>query len=419
MCNSTKEEVEWEMVKNKVAEQVGETSLTILSGNKAILAMNSLESSRKLESLKTLLINNTIISFVRWTPEMGALKGVEEIKSKWVTLRGIPWHLRTNKVVIKLMESFCRDFDIEEATVDFRCDAVKVKINHSKMENIPRIIFLEERGFSFSILLELEVEKENSSEIVAAPIVGDDGRKEMEVVRTNSEKERNVRVVQQVVNKDTPNTRARVEEEGSSATQQSQKLGDNEWIRVSSKVQQPKPNLERSWAQVVHSGRYDPIREVVEDTPIQKLQPNEVQAQVSNNSQQRPGKGKVGVYNKAFFTGPPSLRLSRQLWPTNGGKFRFGKIKQLARQALDNEYQQEAGTSLRNTSDAIQVLETSPSHSPSAISLNMFSSKTGNDGASVRQEQVGITMLKKNHSVESQTRSRDYVALSESISSPP
>ncbi|KAF5178107.1 hypothetical protein FRX31_032306, partial [Thalictrum thalictroides] len=115
---------------------------------------------------------------------------------------------------------------------------------------------------------------------------------------------------------------------------------DREWRQVPSKGNSgAKPTKEKTWAQVVTGSRYDPIREVVDETQAydmeaedeaqQNLSVPEVQGDenLSQGPISKKERAKSGTYN----SGNPGLRLSRQLWPSSR-KLRLGKIKNLARQ---------------------------------------------------------------------------------------
>ncbi|KAF5186030.1 hypothetical protein FRX31_024383 [Thalictrum thalictroides] len=76
---------------------------------------------------------------------------------------------------------------------------------------------------------------------------------------------------------------------------------------------------------------------MVPGVEIEKLGPNNI-----NNAGDRPIQShKERSAGEIFGAGLPGLRLSRQIWPgvNKGGRARFGKIKQLARQFVDRENQ--------------------------------------------------------------------------------
>ncbi|KAF5187851.1 hypothetical protein FRX31_022562, partial [Thalictrum thalictroides] len=113
----------------------------------------------------------------------------------------------------------------------------------------------------------------------------------------------------------------------------------------------PEPLKEITWAQVAGANRYDSLREVVEETQAQEeeegqVSPETVSAYVAQK-QLKPKMFQNSFSDNALSqfgsssSGLPGLRLSRQLWPKGkkGGRTRLGKIKQIARQRVDSEYQ--------------------------------------------------------------------------------
>ncbi|KAF5184725.1 hypothetical protein FRX31_025688 [Thalictrum thalictroides] len=114
------------------------------------------------------------------------------------------------------------------------------------------------------------------------------------------EEEGNVRVGQFTENNLT-HTYGRFEESKLVDEQQAQKTVNEQWIQVTRTTHQPKPTNERSRAQIFTAGRYDPIREVVEETQPQQIQTSAAQALSSSISTQRLNKGKNIMHSKPLY----------------------------------------------------------------------------------------------------------------------
>ncbi|KAF5191538.1 hypothetical protein FRX31_018875 [Thalictrum thalictroides] len=218
------------------------------------------------------------------------------------------------------------------------------------------------------------------------------------------------------------------------------KLGatDNNWVRVPGQGRMNRPEKEKSWAQVVSGSRYEPIREVVEETQEQGIEPNsEVQVsrpkyvvqqlsvQIETQEEAKATKThKTLLENrkgKALFiqkgpssSGHPSLRLSKQLWPNNktGGKLRMGRIKQLARQTMLSEYQR-----LGENEKAQQlVVEIDSTDSTCSVSSPFFSKQFSQGEGSSQKE---FPKLLKQQTVCVQREKEDSGEGSGSVSCPP
>ncbi|KAF5198310.1 hypothetical protein FRX31_012104 [Thalictrum thalictroides] len=163
---------------------------------------------------------------------------------------------------------------------------------------------------------------------------------------------------------------------------------DNVWVQAPGKTGSQKPVKERSWAQVAGSNRYDPLREVVAET-----QANEIKET-----------------NEELDMGPVTAAQA-QPRVIKGGRTRFGKIKQLARQAVDKEYQRRFAV---ENSHEVQN-EVRPLSSELSISNPYCNERQTGEGPSKQSKGV-FALLKRNFN---ERHSEEVVDISDSEIYPP
>ncbi|KAF5184673.1 hypothetical protein FRX31_025738 [Thalictrum thalictroides] len=133
LCKSNSKLVDCKWVRRKAEDLVGETTLTTLNEGAAVLATESQEKARILEDKKLIEIGGTKISLTRWTPE---------------------------------------NFEINKNSADFNSgEAVKVFVRKIRLEDIPRIVAIEKRGYKFSIeIIDNSSEKVNFCSEIASEV---------------------------------------------------------------------------------------------------------------------------------------------------------------------------------------------------------------------------------------------------------
>ncbi|KAF5184931.1 hypothetical protein FRX31_025482 [Thalictrum thalictroides] len=162
----------------------------------------------------------------------------------------------------------------------------------------------------------------------------------------------NVPVVPDVGKAFVPQNRFDGEIDRVNVSQSHRGVGEKAWVQVMAKGSRViEPVKERTWAQVAGPNRFETLREGADETQAHDVVegidgPASVFA-VRAQQEPRPKPPQKSINDKmpsqtgSTTNGLPGLRLSRQLWPTANRvrRTRFGKIKQLARQIVDNEYQ--------------------------------------------------------------------------------
>ncbi|KAF5193589.1 hypothetical protein FRX31_016822 [Thalictrum thalictroides] len=315
--------VDWEWVRRKAEEVVGVTTMSMLNKEEAILATGSQEDAWKLGEQKTFEMGGAKVTLTRWTPEFVALKGVEEQKEIQISLKGIPIHLRLEKVVTKLVSSFCSTFEINKSTIEFNSgEEVRVYVSKSRVEDVPRILILEERGYKFHVLVIINQELNPiAGTFMAESSNGGRYKGKEDITKSSGREEQGSDRVEQGAH-GVPESQTRVgsgkeKEEQQPKVQHGPETG---WAKVLGKKKQACLDTERTWAQVVNTNRYDPIREIVEETQVQETE-TEIEAHGMGSpttAKQKPNKGKKQPFSGPTCNGFPSLKLSKQLWPKQG-----------------------------------------------------------------------------------------------------
>ncbi|KAF5181167.1 hypothetical protein FRX31_029245, partial [Thalictrum thalictroides] len=217
-------------------------------------------------------------------------------------------------------------------------------------------------------------------------------------------------------------TRSNVEGDRASRSVQKQSALDKVWVQASGKDTTTRPVKEKTWAQVVTNNRYNPIQEIVAETQAHEedICSLGLDTTVVNEAHQQSvvpqnvNLGRTHWQNGSTSSGLPGLRLSRQLWPmaNRGGRNRFGRIKQLARQAVNREYQRKEITEIHiNSSNEQRPVESGGSaSSPQVSSTRLFGEGTS------KQQQLVVSLLKRNIEKD---QTEDVVEISDSESYPP
>ncbi|KAF5191741.1 hypothetical protein FRX31_018675 [Thalictrum thalictroides] len=329
----------------------------------------------------------------KWTPEYGALMGVEKKETR---------------------NNFEIDIDSLEC---WGGEETNVKINQANLEDIPRILFLEELGYKFPVVIEVVEEKSDSLDGGSKKVAVVESLKGKEVMnQRHSGDNRNDVIHPEAYKTITPPLGSNGEEDRTRMHYKDQGVPDKEWVQVSGKT---RPVKEKTWAQVVSSNRYDPIQEVVAETQAHEtvsrsmgFEPEAViEAQQQPTGQLRSNSGKALSQSRSMSSSLPGLRLSRQLWPnTNkGGRNKFGRIKQLARQAINKEHLRHA---LAEISPALSNEE---HHADSANNPINSSYRQFGEGTSKQQDDHHSSLKR----ILVKDQSEEVVEINDSESCPP
>ncbi|KAF5194048.1 Pentatricopeptide repeat-containing protein [Thalictrum thalictroides] len=400
LCKSNSKLVNWEWVRSKAEELVGDTTITLLNEGEAVLATDSQENARKLEEHNRIEVGGTKILLTRWTPEFGSIKGFEALKEFNIGLRGIPIHLRLEKVMMKIMAYFCKDFEVIGNSVEFNSgEVVRVDVRNMMLEDIPRIVFLEERGYKFSILVDVMEKGDDKDEPLGVEPNGGGIKKVKQTSASSSGEQGKGSVLMVQVAEPKHDSLTRVGS-GSKVELDKSKLNRTSevgWLQVLGKPKPVHQTTGKTWAQVVNSNSFNPIYDEMEEEPVQETeQEPEVHSQSSLRLKQGFNKGKKQVSNGHMFTGCPSLRLSKQLWPKpkGGGKVRIGRVKQLARQVLKEEYQSRGHFNSTDFSQA-ESIENNISESDLSISKPSLTGQPKPGEGISNQGSSGVKILRR------------------------
>ncbi|KAF5178291.1 hypothetical protein FRX31_032122 [Thalictrum thalictroides] len=342
-CRSISTIKNWDGLKKKVEVIVGEVTIKRLGDNEVMIDTQSREMAWKLESMQSVEEGGVRFNMRRWSPECGSLnKGMILEKERWVLLQGIPYHLRFEEAVNKMMKVFCQNFEVEKvSTIWWRRDEIRVKTKGVRLQDIPRVLFVEDRGFKFPIIVALEEEtggqKEEWQSFSKSGEEGGDRCTRCEPVEASgrgdfvpmgqeaSLKERSVQVA-------IPRVDHVMTQKGK------QEAVGLDWTVVSGNSKPSVAPETKSWAEIVKSNRFEGL-EVEKVTETQETVLEQVQEipEPSHRNRPKPNGSKTGMVQS--FNSGPSLKLSRLLWPKHrsGVKERLSRIKRMARQAVEKE----------------------------------------------------------------------------------
>ncbi|KAF5189072.1 hypothetical protein FRX31_021338 [Thalictrum thalictroides] len=343
--------VDWEWVKKRVEDIVGVVDIKILGETEAVIDTMSRELAWKLENVKAMEGYGGKVIFRRWSPECGGLMQKEMMeKNRWVYLRGVPFHLRFEEAIKKMMYIFCQEVECDmNHTGWWRKEQIRVRTKGVKLEDIPRVIYVEERGYRFpiEIVLEEEVVSQRAEEKHGQKYdEGDVDRKIQGIGVESSIGGDNDSVIQELGK--TKSTVHMVVTKGGhveTPTLNNNLLGSN-WTKVTGNSKPMKSTETRTWAEIVKTNHYEGFEVVdLEAKTAYEKQACEV-PEPSHHDKPKTNGTKLGPAS-SFNSGCPSLKLSRRLWPNQktGRKDRLSRVKRLARKALEKE-------SLRNNKNS-------------------------------------------------------------------
>ncbi|KAF5203300.1 hypothetical protein FRX31_007113 [Thalictrum thalictroides] len=342
-CFSNARMVDWEWLKGKVEEIGGEVEIRPLDDQKAVMDTKSREHAWRIANIKGIEENGVRVELKRWTPECGGL-GEEFFteKNRRIKLCGIPYHLRFEEAAKKIMNKFCKSFVIEmDHSRLWGNEDIFVRMQGVKLEEVPRVVYVEERGYRFpvEIVIVEDVEQKRMEEEVQRSKGDDDGvRTVQKGAASLGGKEEGVPVIQDVEKHSKVVQVEGTISEQAETSQRSNKDKASEWVQVTGNSRSTKPTETKSWADVVKSNQYEVLEEVVLETQSTKGKQVAENAGPSHQHRSKPLVSKSGPTH-SFNSGYPSLKLSRMFWPNHraGKKERFSRVKRIARQALEKE----------------------------------------------------------------------------------
>ncbi|KAF5206320.1 hypothetical protein FRX31_004094 [Thalictrum thalictroides] len=170
VCTPSTRVDSWRPILNKIISVYGEAEMTGLDTGEALVFMKSNVEAERLANMKPLIWEKNMIYFRRWRPDFNALSPKQLNPKKTVLyLIGMPLHLKKKEIVEILVKKFCNKFEINEDSLLIKNTTVKMEALGVALEDIPRVVCLEERGFSHKILIEIETEASLILNIPDAP----------------------------------------------------------------------------------------------------------------------------------------------------------------------------------------------------------------------------------------------------------
>ncbi|KAF5207183.1 hypothetical protein FRX31_003232 [Thalictrum thalictroides] len=320
--------IDWRWVRSLVEKEFVGTKMFVMDTGEAIFAMASEREARKLGGREKITENGVEVRFRMWTPEFQMLKNEQVVpKQCKVTLVGIPVHLKSEAVVKTMMEKISNSFDIDRDSLNFRSAYVQVTFRDVKIEEIPRIVFLEEEGVKFPVLLEVgkEMEEQRSGN------EGDSCSRIEDSVIPGSHYQR--------VEVENDSVESRVKETGPSPIQS---RFDMERVLRPARSMLESPKARRSPS---HANRFEALAqgmsEDLEAISVQEvgIEPSTAPPLIIQQRQTGP-KRRLGPINSSNNSWNHSLVLSKRMWPTKPGAHNnktksMGNRKALAQKALE------------------------------------------------------------------------------------
>ncbi|KAF5194703.1 hypothetical protein FRX31_015708 [Thalictrum thalictroides] len=138
----------------------GQADMTGVETGEAIVFMKSEKEAYQLAGMTPLFVEGIKISFRRWTPEFNSVPeekyNTDLLK---VYLIGIPLHLKKKPIIEDLMRKVGLSVEVDEQSLSITKSSALVRVIKPDWENIPRILYMEERGYLYKICLEIETEE--------------------------------------------------------------------------------------------------------------------------------------------------------------------------------------------------------------------------------------------------------------------
>ncbi|KAF5192073.1 hypothetical protein FRX31_018340 [Thalictrum thalictroides] len=345
-CYSNSKMSDWEWVRKRAEEIVGVVDIRVLGEKVAVFDTKSRELAWNLQNVQFVEGYGSRMKFMRWTPECGGImKGELEEKNRWVKLCGVPYHLRFEEAIKKLIMVFCLDFEWDiNPDSWWRREQIRVRVKGVRLEDIPRVMFVEERGYRFPLRVVLEEEEEDGTiqrgEEKLSKTLNDGGgdRVSKKIASELSGRGENDPTIQDGGKAEVTAQVKAVDEKLVEYTQMQNMYLGPEWIKVSGNSKPTNTTENRSWVEIVKPNKYE-VLEVV-DLEAQSMKEKQACEPAEPSHRYKPKTSGMKLGSAPSFNSVcPSLKLSRRLWPIQktGKRERLSRVKRLARQALEKE----------------------------------------------------------------------------------
>ncbi|KAF5198331.1 hypothetical protein FRX31_012083, partial [Thalictrum thalictroides] len=153
-CHYEGSNPDWFWVREKIRSACGEVIIKVTEEGDAFMVFSDDEAKDKLLSLPPLQTWDGCYMFRKWSRAEGSIEDKYLKGDVKLTFYGIPYHLRT-KIVVKALAQKCgKNYKVDEESIDACKASSSVVIKGCQWGKIPRVLMLEDRGFSVSILVE-------------------------------------------------------------------------------------------------------------------------------------------------------------------------------------------------------------------------------------------------------------------------
>ncbi|KAF5176520.1 hypothetical protein FRX31_033893 [Thalictrum thalictroides] len=157
ICKPTVRLSNWRPALAKIIEEFGEASISELETGEAIVFLQSQELAFQLTSMKPLVVDEAEIAFKRWTPEFNSIElSALNPEFVWIHLTGVPIHLKKKEVVEAIVNKYCSHAEADQVSLGIAHRKAKVKAWKPRWNLIPRMVEIEERGFKFPVIIDVE-----------------------------------------------------------------------------------------------------------------------------------------------------------------------------------------------------------------------------------------------------------------------
>ncbi|KAF5181077.1 hypothetical protein FRX31_029336 [Thalictrum thalictroides] len=154
LCSYVGKKPDWFWVRDKVRTVCGNLSMKITAEGEAIILFDDERCREKLLSIPPLQTWEGCFTFRSWGPRDGAFPMDLLQCDVMVKFSGIPFHLRTRRVVEALAMRCGTSFTIVDNSIDFCKGYAVVLIKKCDWCKLPRSITIEERGYLALVLVE-------------------------------------------------------------------------------------------------------------------------------------------------------------------------------------------------------------------------------------------------------------------------
>ncbi|KAF5185393.1 hypothetical protein FRX31_025018 [Thalictrum thalictroides] len=154
LCHYDGRTPNWFWVRDKIRSACGEVFIKVTQEGEALLTFNEEKHKDLLLSLPPLSSWEGTYTFRKWGPMDGAFKSYMFRGDVNIVFNGIPYHLRSRRVVESLAQRCGHNYLIDESSIDLCKASCTVTLKDCEWRQIPRVITIEERGYIAEIMVE-------------------------------------------------------------------------------------------------------------------------------------------------------------------------------------------------------------------------------------------------------------------------